>query len=379
MTRINKNLNWLISALYLFFLTPQITLAQTAKNTFQGSFTSSDKLDQALSARAEALGVSALSLTVINQKGDVVSAFAGEDISDQSLFQAASMSKSVTAVAVLILAYEHQIDLDVDIRPHIISLDWTRIKGGDKPVSLRQLLSHTAGATVSGFPGYKKSKPLPSSVAIVMGSKGVNTPAVKLTKKKEKFLYSGGGYQILQVLIEDLTGQSFEEALTGLVLDPLTMDKSTFKQPLDPSVIAPLSIVSAENGFSPLQGIFRPMKDTWKNYPERAAAGLWTTSHDFMKFALMLRDVNEGKDVLGIPNSVLSPMFNEVDERYGLGVMLSIDEDESLVFFQHTGGNAGYRCIFRVYPKEGIAIVAMGNSPKSIKLMKEIMASLKQD
>jgi len=376
MTRINRYLIWLIAALCLVFLTPQTIFAQTAKNSFQDSFNSSDRLNQALSARAEALGVSAVSLTVLNQKGDIVSAYAGEDISEHSLFQAASMSKSVTAVGVLILAYERQIDLDDDIRPYIKSLDWTRIRGGGTPVSLRQLLLHTAGATVSGFPGYKRSKPLPSSVEIVMGGKGVNTGAVKLTKTKDSFRYSGGGYQILQVFVEDVTGQSFDDALADLVLEPLEMTKSTFVQPPEVAEIGPLSIASAESGFNPIHGVFRPMKDTWKNYPEQAAAGLWTTSDDFMKFALMLRDVSEGKDVLGIPNSVLRSMFEEVDKRYGLGVMLSIDKDGSLVFFQHTGGNAGYRCIFRVYPKEGIAIVAMGNSPQSIKLIKEAIAQL---
>jgi len=210
-----------------------------------------------------------------------------------------------------------------------------------------------------------------------MGGKGVNTPAVKLTKTKDSFRYSGGGYQILQVFIEDVTGQTFNEAVSDIVLDPLGMTKSSFAQPLESSAISPLSIASAENGFSPLQGVFRPMRDSWKNYPEQAAAGLWTTSDDFMRFALMLLDVTRGKDILGVKNSVLRPMFDEVDDRYGLGLILSFDKDGSVVFFQHTGGNAGYRCIFRVYPEHEIGIVALGNSPQSIKLIKEVMAGLR--
>ncbi len=116
-------------------LVPTLAFAQLKDNPFNDSYGSSALLADVLSTCAAELDVSAMSLTVLNEEDDIVSEHAGDSISDQSLFQAAFMSKSVTAVAVLLLANKHQIHLDEDVRPHITSLDWTRIKGGDCSVA----------------------------------------------------------------------------------------------------------------------------------------------------------------------------------------------------------------------------------------------------
>ena len=337
---------------------------------------SEQTLGAAVYERAHELKIDGVGVTTLDENGLMYSAYFGEGVDRNALFQAASMSKPVAAVGVLLLAHEKGIDLDSDIRPHITSLDWTKIKSGHDPVSLRQLLSHTSGATVSGFPGYRRSKSIPTSREIVMGSRGVNTPAVKFTGRKGRFSYSGGGYQILQIFIEDASGQSFDVAMRDLVLGPLDMNKSSFAQPIDPDAITPLTIVPADDGFNPMQGVFRPMKDNWKNYPEQAAAGLWTTSDDYMKFANMLLRVHQGKDLLGVPNAVLAIMMAEVDKGYGLGLILAHDENGNLTHFGHTGGNAGYRSIFRLYPKERRGIVALTNNPKGIPLMKGLISTL---
>jgi len=354
-----------IGSLFLsLFFSIHIASAETESNKFHKILFHESLLQTELKESNDKLDGNAISVTVVDTNGETISAYAGENISAESLFQAASMSKTVTAVAVLILAYENQIELDEDIRPYVPSVNWKSLKGGDLPVSLRQLLSHTAGATVHGFPGYKKSKKIPNSKEVVHGGRGVNTPAIKFTKEKDVFSYSGGGYQVLQLFIEDTSKQSFEAFMKSTILDPLKMKNSTFKQPIEPSDIAPLTIAKAE---------IRKNKFGWHNYPEQAAAGLWTTSEDYMKFALVLLQMSQGSNVLNVPNNVLRPMLQEVDEEYGLGLILSLNKSGSINYFGHNGKNAGYHCIFKIYPERQIGIVMMTNSSKSNPLAKEIM------
>lgn len=370
-----KSLQCLFAVVFLLMgATPQASGEITASD-----FLSQKSLAAALDDRATKLDVNSVSLTVFDKSGPIYTVHHGENVSADALFQAASMSKSVTAIAVLVLAQQHDIDLDADVRPYVTSLDWQKIKGGDEAVSLRQLLSHTAGATVSGFPGYRRSKPLPNSLEIVTGSRTTNSPPVRLTKRKNRFSYSGGGYQILQLFVEDLTNQSFEDALQELVLQPLGMTRSRFSQPIDLDKITPLKIAAAENGFNPALGVYWPARDTWHNYPEQAAAGLWTTSADFSKFGQALQKAQGGDELLGLPGAEFAEMFEEVDGDYGLGLLLKKSADGELLHFGHTGGNFGYRCIFRIYPEKGKGIVILTNSPKGVILMKEIMAAFSSD
>jgi len=363
----------LIGLLFVNFTTAD---AQEVYPDQKNNLFSNSSLKEELSSLAALSKIDGVAVTILDPSGKIHTAYVGDDVDSHALFQAASMSKSVTALATLILAHKKDIKLDEDIRPYLTSLDWKKIRGGGDPVTLRQLLSHTAGSTLSGFPGYKKSESLPSSIEIVTGGRGVNTSAVKLNGKKGRFKYSGGGYQILQIFVEDLTGKPFEIAMKEIVLDPLGMHKSTFEQPLVSENISPLTIVSADAGFNPMHGIFLPIKNDWRNYPEKAAAGLWTTSEDFMKFAIALLFVELGEDVLGIPNSALKMMMTEVDKNYGLGLILKQDPDGNIVHFGHTGGNAGYRCIFRIYPQTGLGIVALTNNPNGVQLMKRLVSDL---
>lgn len=334
-----------------------------------------ERLQASLSEAASRLDVASASVTVFSEDGITHSAYHGTGITSGSLFQAASLSKSVTALGILLVSHERGIDLDEDVRPYITSLDWDEIKGGSLPITLRQLLSHTSGATEHGFPGYSRFEDLPTSVEIVMGSARTNTPAIRLKPKKGKFSYSGGGYQILQLFIEDQTGQPFDKAMAELVLKPLKMERSSFSQPIDPMTIHPLSIATADQQKIPLFNLFSETPDTWNNYPEQAAAGLWTTSADFALFGAALQRAQAGREVLGIPNELLAQLFVPVTEGYGLGLALQQSSDGSLSHFGHAGANLGYRCIFRSFPSRNEGVVVMTNSPSGERLMMEVVSA----
>jgi CubicO group peptidase (beta-lactamase class C family) len=100
-------------------------------------------------------------------------------------------------------------------------------------VTLRQLLNHSAGLTVSGFSGYEPGAPIPSTIAILNGQSPANNEAVRVTRPPGTEVgYSGGGYVVVQQLMTDVTGQPFDRYMRDAVFGPLGMDHSWFEQPL---------------------------------------------------------------------------------------------------------------------------------------------------
>jgi CubicO group peptidase (beta-lactamase class C family) len=152
----------------------------------------------------------------------------------ETLFQAGSISKPVTAVAVMRLVERGLLSLDEPVNDKLTSwkIPDNALTAGH-PVTLRELLSHSAGLTVHGFPGYARGAPVPSLVEVLDGRPPANTPAivVNLTPGTQ-WRYSGGGYTVIQQLLDDVTGKPFPETLKRLVLDPAGMTHSRFEQPL---------------------------------------------------------------------------------------------------------------------------------------------------
>ncbi len=100
-------------------------------------------------------------------------------------------------------------------------------------VTLRELLSHTAGVTVHGFRGYIAGSALPSTFEILEGKAPANTPAITVDiKPGTLWRYSGGGYVIAKQVLDDVTGKPFPAMMRQEVLGPAGMVHSTFEQPL---------------------------------------------------------------------------------------------------------------------------------------------------
>ncbi|HEX2251687.1 MAG TPA: serine hydrolase domain-containing protein [Thermoanaerobaculia bacterium] len=137
-------------------------------------------------------------------------------------FQAASIIKAVSAAGALRLVQDGRLGLDEDVgrRPR----SW-RLRFADgvaaAPVTLRHLLSHSAGVTVHGFPGYRRGAPLPTPLQILDGAAPANSPAVRVDETPgRRYRYSGGGYQVVELLLEEVTGRPFASLLAELVLAP---------------------------------------------------------------------------------------------------------------------------------------------------------------
>jgi CubicO group peptidase (beta-lactamase class C family) len=319
--------------------------------------------------------VPGISIAVINgfeiewEEGYGVKEIGGtEPVTPDTLFQAASISKPVAAVAALYYVEKGILSLDEDVNIRLRSWkvpenQWTR---KDK-VTLRGLLSHTAGMTVSGFPGYEAGKELPSLLQILNGRKPANTPPIRVDiEVGSQYRYSGGGYTVLQQLLVDVMGRPFPQILQGVVLLKLDMGRSTYEQPLPPAWAG-----AAASGHRP-DGSVVPGR--WHTYPEMAAAGLWTTPYDLAQFAREIMLAKEGKSDRVLSHVMVEMMLTPVKEGYGLGFILKGSGQDFQ--FSHSGGNEGFRCYLMAYPERGQGAVIMTNSDLGSNLTPEILRSL---
>lgn len=229
-----------------------------------------------LDERMAALKVPGVSIAVINNgtiewargygQADVAS---GRPVTAHTRFQAASISKAVTAMAALSLVQSGRLALDEDVNGRLRT--WKvpdNAFTSEKKVTLRSLLSHTAGIGVHGFLGYPVGQPVPSLLELLDGKAPANSGAVRVEATPgNAWRYSGGGYQIVQLLLTETSGEPFDAFMQHAVLDKIGMRESSFILPAEWEALA-------SNGYL-ADGSVVPGK--WRRNPELAAAGMWTT------------------------------------------------------------------------------------------------------
>jgi CubicO group peptidase (beta-lactamase class C family) len=259
-----------------------------------------------------------------------------EAVHATTLFQAASISKAVSAVVVLALVEAGDIGLDDDVNRHLRSWQLpASAHTAGQPVTLRHLLSHTAGTTVPGFPGYPAGTVLPDVPSILSGTGGANTPAVEsFTTPGSVTQYSGGGTTIVQLLITEVTGRPFDELIRDLVLAPFGMVDSAFDQPPAAHRAGRTAVGHDDAG--------RPTPGDHHVYPELQAAGLWTTAVDLGRWVIGVQQVLRGDRTGPISRAMAELMITEIgDGPFGLGPEMGGDGE--LRRFGHSGGNEGFR------------------------------------
>lgn len=285
-------------------------------------------------------------------------------IDPYTLFQAASISKPVAAAGVMKLVQTNQLDLDEQVNTYL-KKDW-QVPMNDfqkeEAVTLRRLLSHRAGVNVHGFPGYEEGEDFPTLVQVLNGVSPANTEKIEVTNTPgaEK-KYSGGGYTIVQKIIEDVTGQPFSDYMRNQVLAPMGMANSFYSQPLTPALVNAAAIGHRADG-SLVQG-------KWHHYPELAAAGLWTTPTDLALYAMNLQQIYKGQMVKVLTKNSVQEMLT------GVGPMV-MDRDNRLVF-GHGGANEGFRADWMAFADgDQAGCVIMTNSDNGNALINEVKRSL---
>jgi CubicO group peptidase (beta-lactamase class C family) len=301
----------------------------------------------------------------------VVEAGGDKPVNTETLFQAASISKPVTAMAALALVERGKLALDEDVNSKLVSWkvpenDFTK----EEKVTLRRLLSHSAGLTVHGFPGYPTGEPIPTLRAVLDGAKPANTKAILPDITPGSSLrYSGGGYCVVQQLLMDVTGKPFPLVLQKMVLEPLGMNHSSYEQPL-PSAKCGLAAVGHTSTGEPIKG-------KWHIYPEMAAAGLWTTPSDLARFAIELQKCRIGKSQRVVSTRMARQMLTTQIGDCGLGIFLS--GSGQTWRFSHGGGNEGFRSTLVTYAEDGCGAVVMANSDSGVDLNDAILRSVAKE
>lgn len=301
-----------------------------------------------------------------------------EPVTKDTLFQAASMSKSVTAVAAMKMAQQGMIDIDDDINNELVSwaVEENEHTEGEK-VTLRRLLGHTAGTTVHGFSGYRQNEVVPSLYEILDGQAPANSPAIVVENTPgSQFRYSGGGYVLAQQTLVDATQQPFEDLMNETVLEPLAMTNSSFSQALSEDSLARISAGHNSSGLN--------IPGDYNTYPEMSAAGLWTTPQDLAKFLieLQLSLLNQSNQVLAgeVIDQMITPIddpaFGIANESYGLGFTIWKEGDES--YFGHGGVNAGFISQMIAHKSSGLGAVVMTNGDNGGLLIEEIISLIQQ-
>lgn len=319
-----------------------------------------------LSQAMAALNIPAVSIALIDQDRIAFTRAYGDGVTPDTLFQAASLSKFVAAIGTMRLLDQKKLTLDGDVNASLTS--W-RVPANDldkdHPVTLRGLLSMTAGIGVPGFLGYEFGAPLPTLRQILDGTPPANSPPVTVIDVPGRaYHYSGGGYEIAEVLMVDTLRTPFVTAMDDLVLKPAGMSHSTFAQPLPDELRANAATGHLADG--------REIAGGFHVFPEHAAAGLWSTPSDIANLLLLVGRAWRGESALFLtPETAREMLRRQTAGPYGLGA--AIAESEGTLIVMKRGQNVGYQAYLILLPGEGRGMVVMTNSDNGSTLAEALI------
>ena len=294
----------------------------------------------------------------------------GEPATTETLFQAGSISKSVNAMVAMKKVDQGRISLDEDINAKLTS--WKLPDNeftAKKKVTLRNLLSHTAGTTVHGFPGYAVTEKVPTLQQILDGTAPANTAAVRVDfEPGSRFRYSGGGTTVSQLALMDIEKKPYPDIAKETVLAPLGMSNSTYSQPLPPDWRKKAATGYRSNGLEVTGKIHV--------YPEMAAAGLWTTPTDLAKFAIELQLSLAGKSNKVLTKQSVETMTTSYKDDVGLGFF--IERHGNALYFGHGGADEGFRAELVVSRDKGYGVAVMVNSDNG-QILREVIRGVARE
>lgn len=330
-----------------------------------------------LATRMQALAVPGVSIAVINDgklewaRGFGVMKVGGPPVTTDTMFAAASVSKPVSAFGVLKLVQEGRIDLDADINRYLKSWrlpenEYTRTE----KVTLRRLLSHTAGTTTHGFPGFVPGTPVPTLQQVLDGQPPANTEAVRVNVTPGTiWRYSGGGYTVAQQAVIDVIGQSFHDYQTTNLFQPLGMKNSSYEQPL-PASRAAQAATPYGLGLQPIPGGARID-------PALMAAGLWTTPSDLALYVMEVQQAKAGRSAKVLNQRTVDEMLKGGGlGEWGLGPRLG--GKAGARYFAHGGDDPGFHNELVGY-ENGDGAIVMTNGDNGAPLAQALIRTIARE
>ncbi len=282
-----------------------------------------------------------------------------DNINRDTLFPAASMSKWITAFGVMTLVDTGQVNLDTPVSTYLTRWQLPPGEFDNSRVTVRRLLSHTAGLDDGlGFGDYTADETLPGLVEALTHPRASSDEDTQIRVGREpgsEWDYSGGGYLILQLLIEDVTGKTFENYMQEAVLEPLGMSRSTFRY-----------IGSFDNRSPSYDESGEPAP--LYQYAASGATGFVTTVADMAKFIRAQTSADQQVLQQATIDTMRSPegtLFGQ--PIWGLGTILYAPTSSGDYVFGHDGQNdPALNSSARVNPDNGDGIVVLASGSPSL-------------
>lgn len=279
----------------------------------------------------------------------------GHIIDDNTIWHAASIAKWVTSFGVMQLVEQGKLDLDTPVSKYLTRWQLPESKFDNNKVTVRRLLSHTAGLTDglghNGFSTKEEVQPLVEHLTLANDKESDVSGKVEVNYAPgSRFKYSGGGYNLLQLLVEEVSNMSFGEYMQTNVLSPLAMNNTSYRMPTDNENIA--RFYDTEENAQPLR---------W--YTSLAATGLYTSTSDIVKFIQHQLDIlNDNDNVSYVSKQLLTSMLRPHASMYGIdiwgaGVMLFAPNNEGGFIVGHEGKNQSLNTTARFNPETGNGII----------------------
>jgi len=297
-----------------------------------------------------------------------------ELITPGTIFQACSVSKPVTAVAVLRLVQEGILDLDEDVNAYLTSWKVPPYSTRQSRVTVRHLLSHTAGLTRSWYLGFRRGAKTPTLLQVLNGEPPAKTRAVRVhSLPGTSFHYSESHFAVLQQLLTDVTSTPLPELARVLVLGPLGMRNSSY----DP--LFPERRFSATATGHYLDGA--PVSGKWRFFPAVAASGLWSTPSDLALLVVDLQLARAGKPSKILRKEIVDQLLTHQTppdgRQWGLGFELKGQGEATR--FRHSGDNIGFKCFVQAFCERGTGIVLMSNGDNGEAVQKELLQTIARE
>ncbi|MDD8027740.1 MAG: serine hydrolase [Acidobacteriota bacterium] len=286
----------------------------------------------------------------------------------ETMFQAGGLTPLVTSVLALRLAGEGLIGLDEDVRPRLRSWKFPdEFEPGPGGVTLRSLLSQSAGLSDQVLAGYGPDEPRPSLVQVLAGVKPAKNGPLWVPPRRSARLEawpSEAGYVVVQVLLEDLTGRAFAALADEKIFRPLGLTRTGFDSDLADDIRPTAAVGFLRDGKAVPGGSAR--------IPEDAAKGLWTTPSAYAVLILDLLAAAEGRPAKLLAPDAARLLLRAQVGNFGFGFFVA-GRGGSL-HFRSAGTTRGFACAMVVYPAAGQGAVIMTNSDNGDVLIEEILA-----
>ncbi len=289
----------------------------------------------------------------------------GDDAIDrETAFSAASMSKAVTGTLAAILAEKGKIELDVPVGDYLERWQLPENEHTEAvAITLRHLLSHTAGTTQHGFDDHYLGDEIPTLAQVLDGESPATTQPLQIDLRPgTEWRYSGGGFVIAQMAIEDHLGRSLADLAAEHLFAPLGMTHTTMSQPGEEGFPTNAAKAHDETG--------RVIQTGLPICPQLAPSGMWSTPSDLAVFLIEVQNALRGHETKVISPAVAKLVTTEIAGSFGLGFALvaRIHGDWQSGWFGHGGANTGTGGDMAASLEGGRGFIFFGNGPNDIRM-----------